>query len=540
MNYRLVTIYLFLLSLLLLVGCSDPSSSTATLEPTSTVPADQVEQNIANPSLVAEQLGSAPNAPFSVKGTGFPENEVIVFYFAESEANLGPSVAQVVSSGKGDFGVDLLLPTAWPGANFEGQSRLLVVAESIDGDAIASDQITIDYSDALVRFENPSAGYMVDIPKTWTSTEVQITPLGELILLGPDPITPGNPGNSVIISANYADLDERAAAQSLTCGTPGCTDDIQVEITTVNGLDARRVTIGQDNNPRLDWYFIRYDDRLIYFTLHDPLTLVSLDGLVQTFTLTERRIESSPTQEVATVTEPTEFPPTATSIPTKVEETVELTPEEIPTETLEPTQTPTIAPSATPASTATATQLSTDIPTETVAPTQTEAPTETVEPTETPTIVPTNTVAPTDTPRSEPTETATSTPTITPAPAATDTPAPEAPEESSVDSPTVGPLQTSLDLFTILSRSEETTETLSYFAQEELEEIGTPNGILAYLQLEGRPFSFQAERIQGVSPPIVRVSLQISSDAPTEVRDLTMVNLIGRWQISEVTIVEPE
>lgn len=534
MNIRIATSTLILTTVLFAMGCSTPPAVDPTLAPTPLT--ENLEESIPT-SLEVEQLGEKPNDPITIQGVGFPENEVIVFYFAESETNLGPSVAQVVSSGKGDFRVDLLLPTAWPGANFEGQSRLLVVAESIKGDAIASGPIVIDYANALTQFENSAAGYVVDIPTTWGSTEPQITPLGELILLGPDPITPGNPGNSVIISASLDVLNERAAAQSLTCGSPGCTDEIKLEITTVNGLDARRVTIGQENTPQLDWYFIRYADRLIYFTLHDPLTLETLDGLVQTFTLTEALVDNQEgieaevamVEEVATevTTEPSATPTlevnnTDTPTPTKDAPT----PTEEPTATATLAETPTTEPSPSPA-------LS-----PTIEPTLTNTPT--LIPTETPTETPTSTQSPTTEPTATSIATETATPTDLPTEEPTPTQADEDTSSASSETPTVGPLQTSLDLFTILSRFEESEETLAFFTAESVQSIGSPAGILDFLELDSRPFSFQAERIQGVAPPIVRVTIQSSSDAPPQIRDLEMVNQFGNWQISQVNIIDPE
>lgn len=524
MNYRFATFFLLVFASFVLFGCANAPSNNIN---SATEPTAQPE---SSPVLEIEQSGDEPNDPIIVRGTGYPENVVIVFYFAESEANLGPSVAQVVSSGKGDFQVDMLLPTAWPGANFEGESRLLVVAESINGDAIASGPINIDYSNALTTFENSAAGYSINVPSSWIATETQITPLGELILLGPDPISPGNPGNSIFISTAYEDFDELSAAQSLICGAPGCTDEVRLEITTVNGLDARRVTIGQENTPQLDWFFVRYEDRMVYFTLNDPLTLVTLDGLVQTFTLTEQAmagetgagveevavVAEEPTAEPATLVPTPELKPTeevAEEVAEEATETPTEEPAETPTETVAPTEAPTDTPTATSAPTEAPTETATVVSTPTAAPT--EVPTETVAPTE----VPTETAAPTEIPTEIPTEEPTEPPTA---------------------QPVTGPLQTSLDLFTIMAKGEEDEETLNYFTPANASRIGTPDNILSFLNLERRPFAFQVERVQGVTPPVIRLNIQLRRDGPTIVRELEMVNEVGRWQVSQVFTVEEE
>ena len=239
---------------------------------------------------------------------------------------------------------------------------------------------------------------------------------------------------------------------------------------------------------------------MVYFTLNDPLTLATLDGLVQTFTLTER-VSNDEAMEVASLPEPTAEP--ATAEPTPTEEIVE--PTEEPSPTAEPTETATIAPTATLAPTA--------------------------EPTETPTAEPTETAVPTETPTEVPTETATPTEEPTSEPEAT---------ESSATQPATGPLQTSLDLFTIISRAEEDQETLNYFTEANAASIGSPANILSFLNLERRPFAFQVERVQGATPPVIRLNIQLRRDGPTIIRELEMVNEIGRWQVSQVFTVEEE
>ena len=510
MKHFLVIISIFVL---ILAACTDrPAAETIDTAPVTPI------AEPPDPELVVNQENNGPNQQIIIEGSQFPPNQVIVIYYADSEINLGPAVAQALSSDDGDFIVELLTPTAWPGADFRGETRLLVVAEAIDTSQMASAPIVIDYEGALVRYENEASGYALEIPADWETTEPQITPLGELVLLGPEPVTPGNPSNSMIIAAKATDFDKTAAAQALICGAPNCTEDITFRITTVNGLDARSVVVGSENTPDLEWYFVRYEDRLIYFTLHDPLTLETIDGLVQSFSLTDQI-----TSEIAAadVVEPTEAP-TATAEPT---ETPVDTPTAEATETEEPTAESTVTEEAeteTPTSTATATRT----PTATSTPTASATSTGTAEPTETTT--PTSTATSTTTP----TQTNTPTPSTTPtSPATTES------ESAESIAPDIGPLQTSIDLLTILSKRAENRETLEYFSQAALDELDSPEDILAFMQLDSEPVAFQVERLIG--DPIVRAQVDTRLSAPVE-RDLLFVLEGGRWRVDLVIAEEPE
>lgn len=516
MKHYLVIIFILLIGL---VACINrPPAETNEAAPViSTV-------QPAQPNLAVSQENSGPNQQIIIEGSRFPANQVIVIYYADSEINLGPAVAQALSDDDGDFILELLTPTAWPGADFRGETRLLVVAEAIDSGQIASAPVVIDYEDALVRYENGISGYAVDIPADWETTDPQITPLGELILLGPKPVTPGNPSNSMIIATDALALNKTAAAQSLICGEPNCTEDITFRITTVNGLDARSVIIGSENTPDLEWFFVRYEDRLIYFTLHDPLTLETIDGLVQSFSLIDQV-----TSEVAAadVSEPTEEP-TATIEPT-------VTPVDTPTveatETEEPTAESTSAKdteTVTPTSTATSTRTPTATTTQTASatPTGTAEPTQTLTPSPTSTSTSTRTATPTLTQTSTPTREAT----------ATATPTSEA-ESNEGPAPAVGPLQTSIDLLTILSNRAENSETLEYFTQDALDEIAGPNNILDFMGLDSEPVAFQVERLVG--DPIVRAQVDTRL-GPLVERDLYFALEDGRWRVDSVFAEDPE
>ncbi|MFT7587737.1 MAG: cell division septation protein DedD [Cellvibrionaceae bacterium] len=369
---------------------------------------------------------------------------------------------------------------------------------------MASAPIVIDYTDALIRYENLESGYAVVIPAVWQTTDPQITPLGELVLMGPAPVSPGNPSNSMIISADATLLDETAAAAYLKCGSPDCVGDLTFDITSVNGLEARSLVIGSDNTPDLEWFFVHYEDRLVYFTLHDPLTLETIDGLVQSFTLIDKVVsDSAIVTEVAESGEVLDLP-TLVNTPT---------PDQDPSPTKEPnTATPEVV---TPTNPPTETFTPTDVPTNTATP------------------IPTLTATPTSTPSQTPT------PTLTPtvAPSATSTVQPTSTVERSISA---GPLQTLLDVLTILSLQEENQETLGYFTQEALTQISSPSEILLFMQLDRKPFSFQVERLQANALPVIRARIKTRFDGAVVVKDFSFLSEDGRWRIHAVSAVEDE
>ncbi|MFK7802097.1 MAG: hypothetical protein AB8G95_10720 [Anaerolineae bacterium] len=522
MKYYLVIIPLLLISL---AACNNRPPTQIETDIATTIPTV-----VAMPELVISQDRSGPNEQIFVEGFNFPTNQVIVIYYADNETNLGPAVAQIVSNAEGDFVLELLTPTAWPGADFRGETRLLVVAEAVDSSTMASAPVVIDYEDALTRFENLTAGYAVEIPAVWEATASQTTPLGELVMLGPDPIVPGNPSNSMIISVDPELVDEAAAAQYLICGEPNCTEDIPFTITTVNGLDARSLVIGSENTPDLEWFFVRYEDRLIYFTLHDPLTLETLDGLVQSFALIDAVASevsadadiTSPTPEAAAIAavdpSPTE---TSTSSPEPEPTAEEETPESTATSTATLTQTPTATATATTTVEPTTEATETATATATATATQTSTPSPTSTSTATATATPTATATATQTPTSSPTLTATAEPQVT----------------STSTVAIIGPLQTSLDLLTILSRGAQDEETLEYFTRNAQSQIVDPSGILEFLLLERRPFAFEVERLLG--SPTVRAQIETFSGGPIVVVDLEFILDNGRWRIDAVTTESP-
>ncbi len=473
--------YLFILTFITIFFLSVACASQSVEEQ----PADEIApvESQPNAQVTLSETNSAPNQQIVVQGQGFPPNEVVVIYYAESETNLGPAVAQTISSPMGDFQLELLTPTSWPGADLRGETRLRIVAETAQTPVMASAPITIEYDGAIIRFENTAAGYAIEIPDGWGATDDQMTPLGTVILLGPEPIYPGSPSNSTIITVDVNQLDELGAAQSLLCGSPGCTDEVVFNLTTVNGREAKSVIIGTENTPDLEWFFVTHEDQLTYFSIHDPLTLETIDALVQSFTLIEKVAETAQdgNQEVEVVMSEVDVADAPEAA--EVAETAEVE---------EPTSTPILIPTDTP------------VPTETPTP----SPTPLLQPTNTPVVSPTPTVEPTATV-----------------------------DLDLADPASIGPLQTVLDLLTILSVRAQDRDTLLYFSELAREELNNPNDIQDYLQLSRTPFAFQVERIQGVAPPVVRATVQFFVNSPPETIDLEMVQEEGRWRVNAARLV---
>ncbi len=510
MKYYLLA---FSFALFLLLGCGGQPNAN------NTVAVNTITPTKSAPELSLNVTETTPNQQIVVQGQGFAPNAVVVLYYAESETNLGPAVAQTISSGKGDFQVELLAPTAWPGADFRGETRLMIVAETADSSEIASTPIVIEYQGAITRFENEDAGYALDIPSDWGSTDSQMTPLGNLILLGPTPLYPGSPSNSIVISVDTQLLDDVGAAQSLICGSPGCTEDIAFSVTKINGLDAKSLIVGTEETADLEWFFITHDDKLYYFTLHDPLTLETVDPLVESFSIIDRISAAAEEPTAESVSEAT---PEAT--PTEESEESEDSEVEVAAVSAEPTvaETSTAEADATEAVEA-PTPTETSEPTASPTPEPTETPAETPTPSATPTATPTSILLPTKTPVNSPTPTVEPTATI---------------ELNVADPTTIGPLQTSLDLLTVLSLSAETRDTLSYFSEAAIEQVGGPSNIRDFLKLERKPFAFQAERVQGIAPPVVRIFVQSYINGPVEVIDLEMVQEEGRWKVNSSRLVQ--
>lgn len=210
-------------------------------------------------------------------------------------------------------------------------------------------------------YRDVDAGFSLNVPDDWVIGPPRLTALGRQVMLGPAPLGPG-PASSTLLVADAANLDIETAALQLECGGD-CPDELVWHETTIDDRPARRTLIGAGGPAPLEWHFLEHNGRLIFFTLHDPATLVSRDDLVATLRLDETI--AAVTLTPATPTPTSTRRPTATRRGTATPEaTAEsqsaATPEATETAaspaTASSTTTPTTVPTATPAGDTTATQ----------------------------------------------------------------------------------------------------------------------------------------------------------------------------------------
>ncbi|MFT7585989.1 MAG: hypothetical protein ACI9EW_002418, partial [Cellvibrionaceae bacterium] len=84
MKYYLVIIPLFFLSL---TACI--SQAPAVIENDGSLAITSTAKAVV-PALKINQDNNGPNQPVVIEGNGFPANQVIVIYYADSETNFGP------------------------------------------------------------------------------------------------------------------------------------------------------------------------------------------------------------------------------------------------------------------------------------------------------------------------------------------------------------------------------------------------------------------------------------------------------------------
>ncbi len=478
-------------SLLLLIGCGQAAPT-----PPSEV-ANTPAIVVAQPNLVLDKNQGGPNTEIVANGSGFPTEAWIVIRLGITTTNLSQSYAQIITDKDGEFETSLMMPTTWKGADLTGQTELVVVAETADHAIQAIAPFTLKYDGAFKTYADEEVGFALDIPQDWNVTDAQITPLGKMVLLGlGDNLTSGDPQVSTILVGDTADFRTVGAVNLLRCGTTSCQDEVVVGITSVGGIDARTAVIGSENTPELEWFFIEYNGRLVYFSLHDPTTLQTLEPMVNTF----RLLETISDTESAAVS-PTDTP---TDIPE---------PTEAPTETPEPSADDSAAvvednPTETATNTATAT--STTTPTETVVPTETD----------TPTVATTTTNTPSPTANSTPSPS----PTISPT---------QQPTATRPDPTTAGPVQTIINLVLIILRDEVAEDIFDYYSEAQRETITSVADVGTSLLLDFAPSNFEANRVQDSIQIIVEVQFTNRSGAEA-FRYFYMVEEGDRWRIASI------
>lgn len=160
----------------------------------------------------------------------------------------------------------------------------------------------------VARHEFLAGGFSLLLPEDWIVVEQGLTPLGQHYLLGREPLGPG-PESSAVFVASAAQWTAAQAAAMLLCGNDSCAGDVAFEETGVAGERTQRAVLQGESGPPLTWYFMERDGRLIYLSLHDPLTLGDRFDLLQTLTFDV----PTPTPPVTATHTPA---PTGTATPT--------------------------------------------------------------------------------------------------------------------------------------------------------------------------------------------------------------------------------
>jgi len=465
---------IILLLFLFLAGCQSQANQ---LSPTTTPIVI-----VAEPEIQLSATRGGPNTIVDIRGTGFPAQTWVVVRLGISPVNLSQSYAQELTTTAGTFETEMMMPTAWEGADLTGQTELIVVAETADQALRATATFTLQYDGAFQTYEDTETGFALDIPADWVVTEPQTTPLGEMILLGLGEPVSGDPAVSTILVADGTQIRPAEAVNLLQCGTLACQERVSLGITEISGLDARQAIIGTDETPKLEWFFINHNGRLVYFSLHDPTTLQTLEPLIDTFRLIEQ-------EEISVATDTPEPTQTATAEPTAT----------VTEEAEEVTETPTATATATAEPTATATAV----------------------PTETNTPEPTNTPVPSSTPTAVP-------PTETPQP----TPTPPDPLKA-------GPLQTLIHLLEIIIAQNVNTDTIDHFIEAQREEtVTTIADVETILDLSFVPSRFDANRIPDISAIVVAVEFP-SASGTSETRYFSLLEEDDRWRINQGSEDDP-
>lgn len=136
----------------------------------------------------------------------------------------------------------------------------------------------------LQVYENEMGGFSLMLPRDWTVSESQETPLGTQYLLGPAPLVQAGSANSTIIVADAAQTSPAQLGEQLLCGG-GCEPPVMNQVVLRNGLSAQYALIGGEGAPQQPWYFVEHNGKLIAFSIHDPnQPEVSLDAIVHTLT----------------------------------------------------------------------------------------------------------------------------------------------------------------------------------------------------------------------------------------------------------------
>ncbi len=321
-------VYFLLLTSLLLTACqSEPATPTPTRGLGGT--AKDQETVPTEPTITLSESAGGPNAAVLVSGEDFPPAVFVEIRLGTAPRQIEPFVyAQAQTDELGSFAASLTMPTLWPGTLAAEQANLVVEAKTLTEPAITAESpFTLEYADAFQTYENELGNFTLPLPADWQVSDPLNTPLGTMFLLGREPLNAGDPAVSTILISES--LTPARAAEQLFCGS-SCMDEVRFERLELEGQPLYKTDVVSNGSPTLSWYFFPQDGRLIYWTLHDPVTFAPLDDLRPTFI----SADSAESETVAAADNPA----------------ADNTPTPVPTETPLPTatSTPTAPPSATP------------------------------------------------------------------------------------------------------------------------------------------------------------------------------------------------
>jgi hypothetical protein len=135
-------------------------------------------------------------------------------------------------------------------------------------------------------YTDSQAGFSIRLPEDWTvagPVKVQADNVSyDLYVLGVAASPEGGPGMSRIVIGDASTLSVEAFVQQ-QCQT--CPQN-PVEDVSMDGRPAQRVLVGGGGVPfTVEWVFVRLDEHLVGFSLHDPETLEPLQGVLASVTL---------------------------------------------------------------------------------------------------------------------------------------------------------------------------------------------------------------------------------------------------------------
>jgi hypothetical protein len=105
--------------------------------------------------------------------------------------------------------------------------------------------------------------------------------------MGAAPLAQAGPGTSALFVAAATQTSVEQAVE-LLCG--GCTPILALEDAVVNGIEAKIAVIGGKGSPVVEWVFVQQMGKLVFFSIHDPESLKTLDGVIQTFSFSPEPI----------------------------------------------------------------------------------------------------------------------------------------------------------------------------------------------------------------------------------------------------------